>query len=68
MTTAKLKSVGMVYMPGLIRYLQHVYSTDSKHARGIFFAAFPTLKEEQFQDLMSGAYTVEGEDVLLEMD
>ena len=67
MTTYNLKSVQMVNVPGMVRYIQHVYEDDQEKAFELLEAMFPTLSRRVHNMLISGAFTVDGENIILEV-
>lgn len=48
-------------IPGMFRWIAHVYTTDAETARKIYFAGWPDKTEEDFQKVVTGKYTI-GED------
>jgi hypothetical protein len=52
-------------IPGFFRWIAHVYTTDEKTARNIYFAGWPDSTEEKFIKVVTGKYTIgdDGESV-----
>ena len=45
-------------IPGMFRYIAHVYQTNAPLARKIFFEGWPTLTEQHFDAVITGNYKV----------
>lgn len=45
-------------IPGMFRYIAHIYLTDAELARMIFFEGWPELTEKHFDAVIIGNYKV----------
>ena len=75
MNTYKLASSGLIYTPGMLRWVQALTRRDVKGARSdlgakrhFILAMWPELPEKAVRKLAAGDYTVDGDTVTVTVE
>ena len=63
--TYTMTSNGLIHTPGLVGYLRAMYVHQPEKAREIVSTGYPGLSSQAIDSLFAGAYTVEGDKVVI---